>query len=360
MKTISVCMIVKDEEHCIERILRQAKKFADEIIIVDTYSEDKTPEIALKYTNRVYKTEFQDFSQARNYSLSLAESDYVMWLDADDVLPDESVEKLIALKNSLGAQDMIMLPYETAFDEDGNPTFRYFRERILRNRAGYVFEGAVHEAVAPRGEIEYLDIPIRHQKEAVRNPFRNLGIYQKLIADGAELCPREKFYYACELYYNRMYDEALAVFNVFLKGGGMTANVVQALLNSSDIYIMKGMFEEGFAAAAKALYYVLPTPAVCCQLGYCLQKAGRYGLSTYYYGMALTVKETDPLAFRNTDFDAYVPYIEMGLNSYYDGDVDKAIEYTLKAKEIRPNSALAESNLAYYFEEQAKTEKIEG
>ena len=60
---------------------------------------------------------------------------------------------------------------------------------------------------------------------------------------------------------------------------------------------------------------------------------------------------------RNTDFDAYVPYIEMGLNSYYDGDVDKAIEYTLKAKEIRPNSALAESNLAYYFEEKAKTEK---
>ena len=87
MVTISLCMIVKNEERVLGRCLESVQEIADEIIIVDTGSEDRTKEIAEKYHARVFEQEWQDdFSRARNYSFSQAEMDYCMWLDADDII----------------------------------------------------------------------------------------------------------------------------------------------------------------------------------------------------------------------------------------------------------------------------------
>ena len=66
---LSVCLIVKNEEKVLERCLACAKKFADEIIVVDTGSTDKTKQIAKKFTNFVYDFKWcDDFSLARNFS----------------------------------------------------------------------------------------------------------------------------------------------------------------------------------------------------------------------------------------------------------------------------------------------------
>ena len=84
---ISLCMIVKDEEALLGRCLESAKSLADEIVIVDTGSADKTVELARRYTDAVYFLPWQgDFSHARNFSFSKATGDYLLWLDADDVI----------------------------------------------------------------------------------------------------------------------------------------------------------------------------------------------------------------------------------------------------------------------------------
>ena len=71
MAGISLCMIVKNEEKVLGRCLESAKRLADEIVIVDTGSEDRTREIARQYTSRVYEIPWRDdFSQARNFSFS--------------------------------------------------------------------------------------------------------------------------------------------------------------------------------------------------------------------------------------------------------------------------------------------------
>ena len=78
--TISLCMIVKNEEDVIERCLSSAKDVIDEIIIVDTGSTDSTKSIAQKYTDKVYDFKWcDDFSKARNFSFSKATMDYCMW-----------------------------------------------------------------------------------------------------------------------------------------------------------------------------------------------------------------------------------------------------------------------------------------
>lgn len=98
MAGISVCMIVKNEEEVLARCLACITSFADEIVIVDTGSTDKTKEIAASFTDDVYDFPWcDDFSKARNYSFSKATQDFIMWLDADDVILQEDQDKLVEL-----------------------------------------------------------------------------------------------------------------------------------------------------------------------------------------------------------------------------------------------------------------------
>ena len=83
MVTISVCMIVKNEENVLSRCLDSLSGLWDELIIVDTGSTDETKEIAKKYTDKVYDfTWTGNFSDARNYSFSKAKGDYIYCADA--------------------------------------------------------------------------------------------------------------------------------------------------------------------------------------------------------------------------------------------------------------------------------------
>ena len=191
MAEISLCMIVRNEESVIDRCLSGIKDIADEIIIADTGSEDETKKIAAKYTDKIYDFKWiDDFSAARNFSFSKAEKDYIMWLDADDVIDDANKQKLLELKEKLGSglsADMIMMKYHTAFDENGAPTFSYFRERIVRRVMNYKWVGAVHEVIVPRGNVVYSDIAVMHKKLRTADPDRNIRIFEKLEKSGASL-----------------------------------------------------------------------------------------------------------------------------------------------------------------------------
>ena len=102
MVTLSLCMIVRDEEDVLGRCLESVKDLADEIIIVDTGSNDRTKEIAAYYTDRIYDFEWcDDFSAARNFAFSKGTKDFLMWLDADDVIPGEEAERFRSFKENL-------------------------------------------------------------------------------------------------------------------------------------------------------------------------------------------------------------------------------------------------------------------
>ena len=92
-------MIVKDEEKVIERCLNTVVDIVDEIIIVDTGSQDSTKEKVKRYKADIYDFTWKDdFAEARNFAFSKARMDYILWLDADDVLEKEDQEKLKLLK----------------------------------------------------------------------------------------------------------------------------------------------------------------------------------------------------------------------------------------------------------------------
>ena len=122
MSTISLCMIVKDEEKVIERCLNTVVDIVDEIIIVDTGSQDSTKEKVKKYKADIYDFPWKDdFAEARNFAFSKARMDYILWLDADDVLEKEDQEKLKLLKESLNnTVDVISMMYVLSTDENIN------------------------------------------------------------------------------------------------------------------------------------------------------------------------------------------------------------------------------------------------
>ena len=94
MVTMSLCMIVKNEEKVLRRCLDSLSDIADEIIIADTGSSDSTKDIALEYTSNVYDFQWTgDFAEARNFVSSKATKDYIYTADADEYLDDENREK---------------------------------------------------------------------------------------------------------------------------------------------------------------------------------------------------------------------------------------------------------------------------
>ncbi|CRI00295.1 family 2 glycosyl transferase [Streptococcus pneumoniae] len=141
--TISLCMIVRDEEKTIARCLDSVEKIVDEIIVVDTGSIDRTKEIVEKYTSNIYDFQWiDDFAAARNFSFSKATQEYILWLDADDVLLEDAQEALKLLKRELDPKiDAVSMPYHLALDSNGKPLYCTKRNRmILQQQEIFLFQ----------------------------------------------------------------------------------------------------------------------------------------------------------------------------------------------------------------------------
>lgn len=185
MATISLCLIVKNEETVLARCLESVQGLFDETIIVDTGSIDSTQKIAARYTSKLYSFPWNsDFAAARNFSFSKATQEYIFWMDADDVFKVSHMADFLSWKEkNFQNADMIYLPYYTAWDDAGKPLVSFDRERIVRNHAGFSWEGRVHETLThPHPEKITklrLDIPIFHYSVKTTYSDRNLLIYKK-------------------------------------------------------------------------------------------------------------------------------------------------------------------------------------
>lgn len=353
MITLSLCMIVKNEEAVLGRILEQMKDIADEIIIVDTGSTDRTREIAFQYTENVFDYPWkQDFAAARNYACSKAVMDYWMWLDADDMISESERKKLLELKEGLDADtDVVMMKYLTGFDENGDVTFSYYRERLLKNRAGFFWTGRVHEAVTPRGKILYEPIAIEHRKVGGGDPDRNLQIYEKMIAEGERLEPRHQFYYGRELYYHSRYHEAIQIFEKFLEEPeGWVENCIDACVQIAVCYEHLGKPRERLVALLSSFLFDAPRAEVCCEIGRAMMEENKYHQAVYWYHQALGMEmKEDTGAFVWRDCYGFLPAIQLCVCYDRLGDEERALEYHRKSMKYKPDSQAVKYNEEYFL-----------
>ena len=348
MKTLSICMIVKNEEELLARCLNSVKDLVDEIVIVDSGSTDKTLEIAKSFGAKIFYFEWcNDFSKARNFAFSKATSDYILWLDADDVMPKPTLQYLVKNKKKLNA-DCYMLKYDIAFF-DGKPTFSYYRERILKNCKSAIWQGRVHECIAPFGKVEYLNCAIEHRKTKFVQTDRNLKIYKQLKKE-RELLPREQYYYARELYDHKKYKQAIKEFEKFVSAKqGWKENIIDALYLTSECYFKLNNFDKQILALLSTFKYDTPRANICCKIGDYFLNKNDLPTAKYWYLLATKCEDvTIKGGFVENMFYNYYPYLQLCVCSYKLGNIKDAKNYNDMAEKYYPNSPIVKNNKDFY------------
>lgn len=144
--TLTLSMIVKNEEKYLDACLESVREVADEIVVVDTGSTDKTKDIAKRHNAKIYDFEWiRDFSAARNFALKHSSGDWILYMDADERLDPHSIGEVKQVKN-LENHAGIAVTVTSSDDTGGKPnTMKYFR--LFRNNPELCFRNRVHEQI---------------------------------------------------------------------------------------------------------------------------------------------------------------------------------------------------------------------
>jgi glycosyltransferase involved in cell wall biosynthesis len=344
--SLSVCIIARDEEEIIPRLLDCVTKFADEIIVCDTGSTDRTKEIAIMYGAKVVEFEWNDnFSDARNFSFSKATKPYVFWCDADDVIPDDTINAINALKETANDDvDVYTMLYNLAFDEDGNAMFHSTRERILKRETCQPWIGRVHEVIPMQGNIVALDIAIEHRPlpNKQSDSFRNLRIYEALEASGEQMTPRELYYFARENRDHGNYAKSAWYFESFLNTRqGWYEDSIAACAALAALYHTLNQEHLVLPALVKSFEFASPRPDICCELGYYWKRQGNPTLACNWFTLAAHLPPIDSTGFVLQDYLGYIPNIEACVCLCELGKYEEALVYNKIAHQIRPTEATA-------------------
>jgi tetratricopeptide (TPR) repeat protein len=200
--TLSLCMIVKDEEQMLPRCLAAVAPAVDEIVIVDTGSTDASVEIAKSFGAKVIEFPWTgSFAEARNVSFEAATGDWVMYLDADEVLVAEDVHQLRALTGRTWREAFYVV--ETSYTGelgDGGAMVNNAL-RVFRNRPEYRFKDRLHEQIAHTlptyipGRVEQTPVRVTHYGYlgSVRDAKEKSGRNIELLRTQAAESPKTPF-----------------------------------------------------------------------------------------------------------------------------------------------------------------------
>lgn len=203
MITISLCMIVKNEEDVLARCLDSVADLVEEMIIVDTGSTDRTMEIAKSYPKvKLYEFAWiDDFAAARNFAFSKATQEYIYSADADEVLNEENRERFRLLKQALLPEVEIVqmkygnqLQFGTVYNYDEE-----YRPKLFKRLREFKWHEAIHETINVTPVIYDSDVVITHLPKEC-HAGRDFKAFEKLVNKGERLSKRLHNMYAKELF----------------------------------------------------------------------------------------------------------------------------------------------------------------
>jgi glycosyltransferase involved in cell wall biosynthesis len=278
-KTISLCMIVKNEENDLERCLRSVKAIVDEIIVVDTGSSDNTKEIAKKFEAKIFDFKWNNsFADARNFSLSKATGQWILVLDADEVISTVDRERLRRVVLDAGstqiAYAMITRNYISstaavgwisndgtyAAEEAGSGWVPSEKVRLFPNDNRIRFVGPIHEMVEHSLlrlgiEVKKCDIPVHHygklNKEKTRTKWEEYyALGKKKLVQLGEHDIKNIYEIAVQALELGRYEEALEYWK---KLAALRPDFSDAFFYMGITYFQLGMLEQALLTLEKAL-----------------------------------------------------------------------------------------------------------
>ena len=347
--SISLCIIVKNEEHNLPNLLKSVEGCFDEICITDTGSTDNTVKVAESFGCKVSHFKWvYDFSSARNFNFSQAKSDYIMWMDGDDFL--ETKEQFILWRDTcLKLSDYYLARYDYTSDDKDKVMCSFFRERVIKNKMGMQWVYFVHEGIKPNSPYGPLKVEkvntwsIRHRRteaDLAADKSRNLNMFEfnkhnidsrMLYYWGKELHDMGKFFDACMKFQEavskpdlELHDRVLAMqylgycylhlsqpekcIDISLTGLHLSPHRAEFFCNIGDAYLKLNQYINAipfFEAASK------------CQI----QSNQGAGIAVFHTEACYTV----------------YPRMQLARVWYHNGALDKAIEIIEESLKLYPN-----------------------
>ena len=290
MATISVCMIVKNEEKVLKRCLDSLKGLWEELIIVDTGSTDSTKKIAMKYTDKVYDfTWTGSFADARNFSFSKAGCDYIYSADADEVLDEENRKKFLMLKSALSDNseiEIVQMYYGNQLSQNSIYNFdKEYRPKLYKRMRKFMWQEPIHEAVRLEPIVYDSDIVIWHKPHG-QHAERDLKYFETMILHGEVMSSRIQDIYLRELYFmgnlhnlerahaylTELSEESAPESDLFQKVIAVLCKEARLLKKDSDVvkYSLKGIATKG-------------SSELCVELGHYFYEKQEYKEAIIWY-----------------------------------------------------------------------------
>ena len=272
MVTISVCMIVKNEEAVLSRCLNSLRGIADEIIIVDTGSTDKTKEIASNYTNQIYDFPWvNDFSVARNFAFSKATKDYIYSVDADEVLEELDRKKFLQLKQVLLPEiEIVEMIYVNP--DDCNMVYNYKKEprpKLFKRLREFRWIDPIHETVALDPIVYQSDIEIQHLPQSLHSS-RDFKALERELQTKGTISNRLYSMYAKELFISGTKQDFINAKQWFLSRFQDETMSQEARIESAcvlaKLYTLEKDFEAFLSLCLTELITFSTLPAEICYL----------------------------------------------------------------------------------------------
>lgn len=388
---LSVCLITKNEEECIENCLKNLQRVADELIVLDTGSNDKTVEIAPKYAKLFHGKWEDNFSKAKNEANSYAKFDWVLSLSADDLLTEETIKRLpcfleelyynkfweqYGIKNVLDEQNNlirgVIIKFKMIeFDDSGAIMNKYLRACMFNNWKGIHYIRPIHEVLTGDNIIE-LDcdfLTIHHiglQKkriDMVKKREKYIEIMLKEINKSPDLENNHYYYYHLGRTYseNGVHEKALEsyyqAYYFFIRKKNIvnTYSYFTTILAGlvSELIFYKKDYREAMPFIKKMLDIWGELPDALYFMGYCKQKLGYYKEAMSYY-----MKGLYSLECGKVDWIGICPMalqlpldLRLGIAKchMFSGNNNIAFRY-LKETELKyPNDLKVITNLFRYF-----------
>ena len=314
---ISACMIVRDEERLLARCIESFRPAFDELNIVDTGSRDRTPEIASRFGARLKSFtacngedgRIRDFSLARNVSLDMATQEWLLWMDADDVLQPGGAERFRAAAQR---GDFAGLNATIRWD-----AHTWLQCRLFRNEPRNRFVGRIHEypnvhgAVVDAREILIEHLPDKTGKEPSND--RNLRLCELEARDNPSDV-HNLFYFANALRLAGRHDEAIARYTQYLAlGGGFHQERWSAAYFLALSHFCLRRWEEAIEWCYRALRIDPRYAEAHCLIADCFGELRNYAFARQWYRSALACGAPPADAVLFVELSKYGDYPRAGI-----------------------------------------------
>lgn len=331
LPTVSLVMIVKDEEKWLGPCLDSVKDIVDEIVIVDTGSTDGTKALAESYGAIVHDFKWiDDFSAARNFAFSKATKDFILWLDADDRL--DGAEKLKPLLANLDPQfGAVLMQYFYGFDEHGNCTALHLKNRVVRNDGNFTWKGRIHEDLIPTmtaGVTSTTEVAVYHRATGERvsnSSARNLKValseYKEKPMD-----PRVVFNVANSYVGTGDNEQAIRFYLEYLEKSGWDEEKYIAFCRAAFCLYELGHLDEAMNMFLRAMKLRPKYADAFRGLAICSMRKGDLDSAEEYLLSMLSKDKPDSMLVWNPFEYEIVPYFDLAQVYANARKIDKAIE----------------------------------